>query len=247
MPSLVPLHFENAAVRMIMVDQEPWWVLNDVCAVLEIRNPRDAANRLEDYQKGVGITDTLGGPQEFLIVNEPGVYALTVRSRKPEAKQFARWLFTKVIPSIRKHGSYPPPVFAEIETLQEPEPFQAPHWSSRTQRFLQEADRVAAEMEISADKLLSFVASKQKIRMMRLHDEDLRSILKDEKNVEKLAVSGFDLQFVFNGARNLTREERALRNQMRDLDAKQRAVAFTRLPSQISALAGPPLPAIEDA
>lgn len=114
MNAILPLHFDHFDVRMLVREGEPWWVLNDVCAVLEIRNPRDAARRLEEYQKGVGNTDTLGGRQELVLVNEPGIYALTLNSRKSEAKAFARWLFTEVLPAIRRFGTYPPPDLSEL-------------------------------------------------------------------------------------------------------------------------------------
>ena len=106
---LVPLHFETADVRMIVRDGEPWWVLNDVCSVLSIANPRNVAQRLDDYQKGVHSVDTLGGFQDLTLVNEAGIYALTLNSRKASAKEFARWVFVEVLPSIRKFGMYPPP------------------------------------------------------------------------------------------------------------------------------------------
>lgn len=85
---------------------EPWWVAKDVCEVLAISNSRDALNRLDDDEKGVVITDTLGGPQEMAIINEAGLYSLILTSRKPEAKEFKRWVTHEVLPSIRKTGGY---------------------------------------------------------------------------------------------------------------------------------------------
>ena len=58
---------------------------------------------------------TLGGEQELLVVNEPGLYTLVLGSRKPEARAFKRWITHEVIPSIRKHGGYlTPPTIAEL-------------------------------------------------------------------------------------------------------------------------------------
>ena len=65
-----------------------------------------ALSRLDDDEKGISLTDTLGGKQEMTIVNEPGLYSLVLGSRKPEAKEFKRWITHEVIPSIRKHGMY---------------------------------------------------------------------------------------------------------------------------------------------
>lgn len=94
-------------IRTILKDNEPWFVANDVCKVLEISNARDALNRLdEDERDDVGLTDTIGRMQITNIVNEPGLYTLILGSRKPEAKTFKRWITHEVIPSIRKHGIY---------------------------------------------------------------------------------------------------------------------------------------------
>ena len=93
-------------VRTIVKGEDVWFVAKDVCDVLEIKNSRDALGRLDDDEKGVALTDTPGGKQEMVIVNEPGLYSLILGSRKPEAKEFKRWITHKVIPSIRKHGGY---------------------------------------------------------------------------------------------------------------------------------------------
>jgi len=93
-------------VRTITRNGEPWFVAADVCAALEIVNSRDAMTRLDSDEKGVVSTDTLGGKQEVSIVNESGLYALVLGSRKPEAKAFKRWITHEVIPTIRKTGGY---------------------------------------------------------------------------------------------------------------------------------------------
>lgn len=85
---------------------ELWFVSADVCRVLDIKNSRDAVADLDDDEKGVVNTDTLGGNQEMNIINESGLYSLILRSRKPEAKAFRKWITSEVIPSIRKTGSY---------------------------------------------------------------------------------------------------------------------------------------------
>lgn len=97
---------EFGKVRSILLDGEPWFVASDVCRALDIRNSRDAFSRLEDDEKGVGLTDTPGGKQKVTIVNEPGLYSLIMGSRKPEARAFKHWITHEVIPSIRKHGAY---------------------------------------------------------------------------------------------------------------------------------------------
>lgn len=101
--------FDNptfGSIRTLNIDGEPWFVASDVCKALGIANNRDAVARLDEDEKGVALTDTLGGVQNLTTVNEPGLYALVLSSRKPEAKAFKRWITHEVIPSIRKHGGY---------------------------------------------------------------------------------------------------------------------------------------------
>lgn len=117
MNALVPLHFQDADVRMIMRDGEPWWVLADVAAILDLSNPTKLAGRLEEYQKAA-LTIREGSSSQgrrVNLINEAGVYALTLNSRKTQARAFAYWLFTEVLPSIRKHGCYPPPAVQEVD------------------------------------------------------------------------------------------------------------------------------------
>lgn len=97
---------EFGEVRTMMRDGEPWFVAADVCRALDIKNNRDAVERLDDDEKGVVSTDTHGGIQTVTIINEPGLYALVLGSRKPEAKAFKRWITHEVIPAIRKNGAY---------------------------------------------------------------------------------------------------------------------------------------------
>lgn len=93
-------------VRIVMKDQEPWFVAKDVCECLAISKHRDAISRLDDDERGSLKVDTLGGKQEMATVNEYGLYSLVLSSRKQEAKEFKRWITHDVIPQIRKTGQY---------------------------------------------------------------------------------------------------------------------------------------------
>lgn len=93
-------------VRMVMQGDEPWWVLADVCKVLGLGSPHKVAERLDDDEKGRSQIPTLGGPQEMTIINESGLYSVILRSDKPEAKAFKRWVTHEVLPSIRRTGRY---------------------------------------------------------------------------------------------------------------------------------------------
>lgn len=105
-PAVMPFFFDGAQVRVVSREGEPWFVLADVCRVLEIANARDAAGRLDEDEKGVVTTDTPGGPQQTTIINESGLYSLILTSRKPEAKRFKKWVTGTVLPTIRKTGGY---------------------------------------------------------------------------------------------------------------------------------------------
>ncbi len=98
--------FNDRPVRIIEKDGEPWFIAKDVCDALELSNPRTSLSLLDDDEKGVHSMDSLGGIQDMTIVNESGLYSLILRSRKPRARAFKRWITHEVLPSIRKTGSY---------------------------------------------------------------------------------------------------------------------------------------------
>jgi prophage antirepressor-like protein len=93
-------------VRIIPVDGELMFVAKDVCDCLEITKHRDAISRLDTDERGSVKLDTPGGKQDIAAINEYGLYNLVLSSRKPEAKEFKRWITHDVIPAIRKTGSY---------------------------------------------------------------------------------------------------------------------------------------------
>lgn len=97
---------EFGEVRTLNIENEPWFVAADVCKALDLGNASMTLSRLDDDEKGVSLIDTLGGVQNMVTANEPGLYTLVLGSRKPEAKAFKRWITHDVIPSIRKNGGY---------------------------------------------------------------------------------------------------------------------------------------------
>ena len=98
--------FWSKDLRIVWKNDEPIFVMKDVCKVLEIRHHRDAFMRLEKYERESVILDTLGGPQEVSAVTESGLYHLTFMSRKPVAVAFRRWVTSEVLPALRRHGYY---------------------------------------------------------------------------------------------------------------------------------------------
>lgn len=107
MTALTVFQYTDQAVRTVIIDGEPWFVAKDVCAALRIANTSDAIGRLDS--DGVGTTDlidSMGRQQTASTVNESGLYELVFQSRRPEARQFRRWVTSEVLPQIRKTGSY---------------------------------------------------------------------------------------------------------------------------------------------
>lgn len=101
-------NFENKEVRTVMVDNTPYWVLKDVCDVLDIKNATQLSQRLDSDE--VAMFDIgLNNGALVNIINESGLYSVILRSDKPNAKQFKKWITGEVLPSIRKTGGYKVP------------------------------------------------------------------------------------------------------------------------------------------
>ena len=139
---------EFGEVRTKLINNEPYFSLNDVCRILEINNPRMAKTRLNG--DGVSTTDgvdSLGRKADVTMINEPNLYKLVFQSRKAEAEKFADWVTSEVLPSIRKHGAYMSSEVIE-KTLSDPD------YLIRLATNLKEekAKRALAEAQIERDK-----------------------------------------------------------------------------------------------
>ena len=96
-------NYNNSEVRIVNINNEPWWVLTDVCKVLELSNATKVAQRLEEDERS---NFKLGRQGEATIINESGLYSVILRSDKPQAKPFRKWVTSEILPSIRKTGMY---------------------------------------------------------------------------------------------------------------------------------------------
>lgn len=85
---------------------EPWFVAKDVTNILGLDRPSQSTRYLDEDERGMCLVDTPSGDQQMLTVSEAGLYSLVLRSRKPEARAFKRWVTHEVLPSIRRHGAY---------------------------------------------------------------------------------------------------------------------------------------------
>ena len=107
MNELQVFSYEGKEIRTIQRNGETWWVLKDVCGVLGLSNARMIADRLDEDDVSLAyVTDSMGRQQQTNIVNESGLYNVILRSDKPEAKKFKRWVTHEVLPQIRRHGAY---------------------------------------------------------------------------------------------------------------------------------------------
>lgn len=144
--------FQNrafGAVRVVEHEGEPWFVAKDVCECLELTDVSKTISLLDDDEKGTNSIRTPGGKQDMLIVSEPGLYSLVLRSRKPEAKAFKRWIVHEVIPSIRRTGGYGAPALPNFRNPAE----AARAWADKEeQRLLEEQKRLALEQRMEEVK-----------------------------------------------------------------------------------------------
>lgn len=123
--AVVEFSFEGHEVRTVIgEDGEPWFVAKDVCVVLELNNPTESIRGLDDDERSsLRIsegTSLNGGNPNMNIISESGLYTLIIRSNKPNAKKFRKWVTAEVLPTIRKTGSYAMPGFKPVpdpETL----------------------------------------------------------------------------------------------------------------------------------
>jgi len=107
MNNVIPFRYESKEVRVIKDEiGNPWWVAKDVCGALSIVDYSQAVEKLDDDERDRYKVPTPRGTQEMLLINESGLYTLILRSNKPKAKSFRRWVTHEVLPSIRKNGYY---------------------------------------------------------------------------------------------------------------------------------------------
>lgn len=107
MNELKIFNYNENQIRTVEKDGEPWFVLKDVCDVLALGSPHKVSDRIDaDERNLIPLIDSIGRSQDMVIINESGLYNVILRSDKPEAKPFRKWVTSEVLPTIRKHGMY---------------------------------------------------------------------------------------------------------------------------------------------
>jgi prophage antirepressor-like protein len=106
----INLEFEGRRVRFVGTAEKPEWVAQDVCDVIGLENVSRLLSDFDSDEKGIREVYTIRGKQSLLTVYEPGLYKLLFKqSRNPDVKRFQKWVFSEVLPSLRKYGVFPPP------------------------------------------------------------------------------------------------------------------------------------------
>nr|UVY29448.1 MAG: antirepressor protein KilAC domain [Bacteriophage sp.] len=108
----------NAAPMRTLTDEtgDPWFVLKDCMIILSLGNPTETVKMFDDDEfSTTEVVDSIGRRQQTYIISESGFYRLVMKSRKPEAKEFQRWVTHEVLPTIRKTGGYIPATEAESD------------------------------------------------------------------------------------------------------------------------------------
>lgn len=98
--------FDNKEIRTTGTFEKPWFVMKDIADILELKNYRTSYGKMDDYMKGLQEVETPGGIQNLSVINEAGVYYMIMRSNKPKAKLFQKFVYTDVLPSLRTKGTY---------------------------------------------------------------------------------------------------------------------------------------------
>lgn len=118
MSDIIPFSYEQTDIDVLVDhDGNPWWIAKNVCSVLGIVDISQAVERLYDDEKLVRTLHVSGQNRDVWTVNEPGLYSLIIRSNKPEAKKFKRWITHDVLPSLRQTGKYEVGNVSELDLI----------------------------------------------------------------------------------------------------------------------------------
>lgn len=123
MNDVVKFDYKGSNIRTVLVNNEPWFVARDICRVfgMQPNGAHDLVKRLDDDESdSIGLTDDMGRPAKMIVVNESGLYKIILRSDKPIAKKFQKWVTSEVLPTLRKTGRYSmvvsKPTIKQLET-----------------------------------------------------------------------------------------------------------------------------------
>jgi prophage antirepressor-like protein len=116
---IVPFAFNGAEVRTVLIDDKPWFIAADVAKILSYRDAANAVRTLRDRQKNSHPVSTPGGVQNLIVVSEPGLYRLVMRSDLPAAGEFQDWVTEEVLPAIRETGGYRARAKSDVPSIED--------------------------------------------------------------------------------------------------------------------------------
>jgi anti-repressor protein len=160
---VVPFDFKGQQIRTVTDEQgDPWWVAADLAAVLDLGDGGQVTRLLDDDERGLHSVQTNAGLRHVAIVSLPGLFSLILRSRKPEAREFKRWVTHGVLPAIRVHGGYLTPAKVE-EFLTDPDTLirlaqELKAERAERQRAELQAAEAARQLETAEPKAKAWIA-----------------------------------------------------------------------------------------
>lgn len=201
-----------------MIDGCEWWVAADIARLLGFRDAANMVRRLDDDEGGTHLVSTPSGYQEMTIISESGLFTAIIRSRRPEAKPFRRWVTGHVLPSIRRYGMYPPPDFSRMP---------ANDWSDGVEKPLSVRFREErSAWEERTGYLLADLPDWSKPIVTAV--ETGAGGLFKRRRVEMLVRAGLDVSYILTGKRTLSPQERRTVDHLRH-NADPRAIALMTL------------------
>ncbi|WP_446224928.1 phage antirepressor [Nocardia sp. IBHARD005] len=178
---LMPFIYEGATVRTVVIDGEPWFVLADLCAVLGVSNPSNVVARLDPATvNSLRLAEGNRGNPNVTVVSESGMYEVVIRSDKPGAVTFRRWITSQVLPAIRKTGGYTSvPALTDDELIHQALTVSARRVAELTEKVAELAPKAAM-----ADDFLTASGGARLVRevakLLAMKEKDLRRFLIDE-------------------------------------------------------------------
>lgn len=200
MSEITPFDFNGHAVRVITIDGEPWWVVLDVCKAMGIENASMAAARIKEHNlSSTEVVDSAGRRNpRTVIINEPGLMQLIMRSDVPAAEPFQEWVYEDVLPTIRRTGSYsvtsPAPVSAldalagMVEALREQERavLEMKRAGEATRQLAQAAHDAAELAHFTAQDAVKMI--NEDVQSFAVHTDDaLESLAADVADLKELS------------------------------------------------------------
>lgn len=175
---LLKFRFEGQIVRVADRDNQYWWLAKDVCNILGLQNTSQALNGLDDDEKLIYTLHISGQTRNVWMVNEPGLYSLVMRSNKPQAREFKRWVTHEVLPMIREFGFFE---YNGGRELAGPELGELlgihPNTVSRYARILGMTRRPGRPWEFNRKEALDFVRIFSGFRTQESRDRAKRKVL----------------------------------------------------------------------